>query len=284
MSGLYSYMMPIIITTFVITHNIAFASQYVEFDADGTSHTIVDGHEQKAYKRLNLATGNIQTSAKNNDCLVYFDGTILKKINLKLGEVWNLIDLKRFLSPNSLPWYIAEIAGSDVVFSVHENITSKDSGRVGVSIYKLNLNSRMVTKMELDDVKTAYFSINGSDIFYTNNNGNIVAFKVGYKYILNVKGLNPIVSPKGDRIAYVHKGALFDSLNVYDVKTSTSEKIMSLPMFMQAETIIRWSKDERRLLVGSKSDFRSPVVFDIDIAKKTAVKRKSNAVNWFYTD
>lgn len=255
----------------------------LQVDCDGTTMVSLPGAAPLNVGKYWL--GDIPRGMLHNKNFYAFDDSEVVVTDIITGKRNSLLNGKVSLEQNYGPWLIGYVDDSTVLFSaqLYDTNVTIDKQRKHYYIYKIVHKAKSIHKVPIDDCLNGTFSFYDNIIFYTNINGVISKYKDGVIEATGLKGDSPIISPNGEKLAYISSGLFGYGVKVYNIQAEKTKTVLRLS---GAWPIIRWSSNSRYIAVKKRSDISSNTLFLVDtISRKTIIRfKKNHACNWFFID
>jgi hypothetical protein len=212
----------------------------------------------------------------------------LECTNLKSRQTTYLSDLDSVVEKNYTPWGIGYVDNKLIILSAYEydiNVTIDKQKRHAL-LYQFDRYTKTTQKMPISDCSLTEFSYYRGRIYYTSTDGTIHEC-IGYKnQSLDIKGMCPIISPDGTKIAYISYGIFGDGVYIYDFQSKEKTSVIGFFGPGSIWPTIRWSSDSKLVAIQRKSDLFSQPLYVVNISTKKVVCELKNAYacNWFFVD
>lgn len=232
-------------------------------------------------------TGNKKGAWLWNNLFFAINNDLLRVTNLDTGDVVFNIELRKQLDKEEHPWKIGHVDNDNIFFctySYDQGVSINKQEKL-YNIYQINMNTKIMRRLPIDDCSNESFSVLNGDIYYTDTNGKIVHHNTnkGISKYLEIKGEGPVISPDGEKIIYSRFGIMNTIVMMYDFGKNDEFSIIKFFGPSSCEPIKRWSNDSQLIAVKKSSDIKKTSLYVIDSQSMSTIAefKRHGAVNWF---
>lgn len=277
-----------IVLFILMTNNISHSYDgfnLTQIRCDGTivKYSSVSGSSEVKNKNF---IGHVQRGHfyKKNFYAVGLQNNLIKT-DIDTGDSVSLLNFSNIIGDHYRLWRILFVNENETIVSAYQyNEKLPMPQQYTYFLFKINLIKLTAIDMSIIDGKNDFITAKNSELYYTNNSGEICSYGNGENINFGLKGEYPTLSPDGLKIAYIEKNSMWSNVYIYNLSNKENKSIIKFWGNSSVYPLLAWSEEGTLLAVANDSDIVAKNIYIINSESKEIAKKikKSHACAWFF--